>query len=302
MAAFAGKQAFTRAEVRRLLRVSERLLRGWERQKLIPSTESYGFADLLALRTLVKLHTDKVPPGRIRLALSALHEKLRDVDNPLTELKIYSVGKRIRVDVEGQTMEPVSGQLLFNFDTAELTRLLEFPDRGAREDARAKRLSAERWFEKGLELEQAGAPVDEVIGAYQKAVELDPKSAGALVNLGTIYFNARLFAEAEEHYRKALDVDPDYALAHFDLGNLFDETGERSKALFHYQAALRINPSYADAHYNVALLYQSSNQPMKAVRHWRMYLKLDPGSHWAAIARRELARLRDAAIIPGARP
>jgi Tfp pilus assembly protein PilF len=96
-----------------------------------------------------------------------------------------------------------------------------------------------------------------------------------------------------------LEVDPEYALAHFDLANLYDERGDRDRALSHYEAALRISPNYADAHYNVALLYQGSNQPMKAVRHWRTYLKLDPHSHWANIARRELAKLREAAVVPG---
>lgn len=160
-------------------------------------------------------------------------------------------------------------------------------------------MTAERWFQRGLELEQSGAPAEEVIGAYRKAIEFDPNSAGALVNLGTVYFNARKWADAERHYQQALEVDPEYALAHFDLANLYDERGDRSQALAHYEAALKIAPNYADAHYNVALLYQGSNQPMKAVRHWRTYLKLDPSSHWANVARRELAKLREATVLPG---
>ena len=102
-------------------------------------------------------------------------------------------------------------------------------------------------------------------------------------------------------YKQALDVDPEYALAHFDLANLYDERGERGPALEHYLTALRISPNYADAHYNVALLYQGSNQALKAVHHWMTYLKLDPSSQWATIARRELAKLRKAAVVPGAR-
>ena len=96
-------------------------------------------------------------------------------------------------------------------------------------------------------------------------------------------------------------MDPEYALAHFDLANLYDERGDRNKAVEHYQAALRIAPNYADAHYNLALLYQGSNQTMRAVQHWTNYLKLDPASHWANIARRELAKLREAAVVKGSR-
>jgi hypothetical protein len=49
------------------------------------------------------------------------------------------------------------------------------------------------------------------------------------------------------------------------------------------------------------LLYQGSNQTMKAVRHWTAYLKLDPTSHWSTIARRELSKLRQEAVLPGSR-
>jgi tetratricopeptide (TPR) repeat protein len=287
---------YTRGEARRLLGLSERRLKSWEEKKLVAPSENYGFRELLALRTLVKLREDRVPVSQIRRALDAL----RGIDHPLTELKLYADGKNIRVELDGKAME-ASGQLLLNFEEAELRRLVEFPAKNRVSEERDRRMTAERWFQRGLDLEQSGAPHEEVIGAYQKAIELDPKSAGALVNLGTIYFNARKWAEAERHYRQALEVDPGYALAHFDLANLYDERGDRSKAQHHYEAALQASPNYADAHYNLALLFQGSNQPMKAVQHWRAYLKLDPSSHWSNIARRELAKLREATVVPGSR-
>ncbi len=299
MAGTAAKQAYTREETRRLLRISERQLASWEHQKFIEPVNAYGFRELLALRTLVKLRHSRVSPAQVRRAIAVLRTKIKQGADPLTDLKLYVDGKKIRVEIDGHTMEAGSGQLLLNFGQQELSRLLQFPakDRGGEE--RTQRLSAERWFQRGLDLEQSGAAADEIISAYEKAIDLDPKSAGALVNLGTIYFNARKWSEAEKHYTQALEVDPEYALAHFDLANLYDERGDRDRALSHYEAALRISPNYADAHYNVALLYQGSNQPMKAVRHWRTYLKLDPHSHWANIARRELAKLREAAVVPG---
>jgi tetratricopeptide (TPR) repeat protein len=62
-----------------------------------------------------------------------------------------------------------------------------------------------------------------------------------------------------------------------------------------------LDPGYADAHYNLALLYQGEGDSLKALKHWRAYLKLDPQGYWAAIARRELARVRDEAVISGKR-
>jgi tetratricopeptide (TPR) repeat protein len=303
VAVAAPKQAFSRSEALRLLKLSERQLTSWERQKLVPPVPSYGFKELLSLRTLMKFRRSRVSPQQVRRALTALAEKLRDVSDPLTQLKIYADGKRIRVDLDGRAMEAESFQLLLDFDQNELNRLLEFkaPAADSAGADRKRRLSAEHWFQRGLELEQAGAPPDEVIGAYRKALEFDPTSAGALVNLGTIHFNARSWKEAERNYKLALEADPQYSLAHFDLANLYDERGDRGKAIEHYEAALGIAPNYADAHYNLALLYQGSNQTMKAVRHWTAYLKLDPTSHWSTIARRELSKLRQEAVLPGSR-
>jgi tetratricopeptide (TPR) repeat protein len=54
-----------------------------------------------------------------------------------------------------------------------------------------------------------------------------------------------------------------------------------------------------DAHYNLALLYQNLGRTMEATRHWKTFLKLDPSSEWANIARRELKRLIESAVLPG---
>lgn len=303
MPAPATQQAYSRDDVRRQLGVSKRQLESWEKQDLLPSGGAFSFSDILALRTLVGLRNSNISGVQIRKAVHAVRKHFREFENPLTEVKIYSQGKKIEVQFAGdKKMEAISGQLILNFDQAEISKLLAFPLPSEESETarRAKsRREAEHWFEKGLELEQRGAPLNEVIEAYQKAAEIDPHSAGALVNLGTLFFNARDWRQAERFYRKAVEVDPQYALAHFNLGNLYDERGDRAAALEQYLAALTIHPRYADAHYNIALLHQAMGQPLKAVRHWKAYLTMDPSSAWAAIARRELTKIKEAAILRG---
>jgi tetratricopeptide (TPR) repeat protein len=298
-----GQQAserYSRQEVRRWLNVTERQLRSWEKQGLIAKLDSYGFADLIALRSLIKLRKGKVPAEKIRQAVAALRDRLRDVDNPLVELKLYTEGKKVRVQVGGQTMEPVTGQLLLDFGAGELRRMVSFPEKHEAEPSlparRAVSMAADRLFEEALDLEQRGA-VEDAIQVYQQVLQADPYYAGALLNLGTIHFAARDFGKARQYYQQAIDADPNYALARFNLANVFDELGNRLEALLQYQAALKLQPDYADAHYNIALLYQASGQLLRAVRHWKIYLKLDPGSPWAAIARRELERLYRETVV-----
>ena len=52
MTGVAAKQAYSRAGARRLLKITERQLKSWETQKLVPASETYGFKELLALQTL----------------------------------------------------------------------------------------------------------------------------------------------------------------------------------------------------------------------------------------------------------
>jgi tetratricopeptide (TPR) repeat protein len=302
---FAPKEVYSRAEVRRLLGLRERRLQSWERQGLVPRLSIYTFSDMVVLRGLTRLREDGVPAAKIRQAVAALRETFDMGADPLKELKIFSDGGKMAVQMGASKMEPISGQLLLDFDPAELHKMLSFPSQTSAQAARSaeesRRLEAAGWFEKALELERTGAPVEDVIQAYERSAELDPASAGTFVNLGTIHFHLRDLDTAERYYRRALDADPRYALAQFNLGNLFDEKGDGVLALAHYMVALRLDANYADAHYNVALLYQSSGQLMRAVRHWKAYLKLDPSSAWAAIARQELDRLRHATLIQGSK-
>ncbi len=298
-----AKQTFSREEVQRVLQISARQLRSWEKQGLILERSTFSLSDLLALKTLRKLRESRVPTLQVKRAITALRQRMRNVSDPLTQLRIYSEGGRIRVDIDGGAMEPVSGQLLLNFGPAEIRKLLAFPtERGGQAQAAEqfrRRAEAELLFEKGLEMEHSGAPIAEVAAIYEHAISLDPNSTGALVNLGTIYFNTKQFEKAEANYLRAIETDANYALAHFNLGNLYDEQGQREKALEQYHLALQGNPRYADAHYNMALLYQTEGETLKAVLHWKAYLKLDSGSAWAVIARRELGKLKDATIVRG---
>ena len=290
----APQEEYSRADVRRQFGISARQLRTWERQGLIPAAKSYSFSDLIALQTLIKLSENHIRPRQIGRALESLREKLDWVKQPLSELRIVSDGKKIAVHLAGQKMEGISGQILFDFEAAGLGGVKSFPDR---KPAVNRMREAESWFQKGLDLEETGAPIEQAMEAYRKVLELNPGAAGALVNLGTIHYRQRQFPEAERYYMEAIVADPSYPLAQFNLGNLYDEQGRLKEAFEYYRRTLELNPNYADAHFNLALLCERSNDLLKAVHHWKAYLKLDHSGQWAEIARRQLERLRQATVV-----
>jgi len=289
----APKEEYSRADVRRKFGVTERQLKSWERQDLIPAAVTYAFPDLIAIQTLIKLRENHIHARQIGEALTSLRKKLNWVKQPLRELRVVSDGKKIAVHLAGQKMEAISGQILLDFDAESLSGVRSFPER---KKSPNRMRESEAWFQKGLELEETGAPVDQAVEAYQKVLELNPGAAGALVNLGTIYYRQRKFGEAEKYYREAIEADASYPLAQFNLGNLYDEQGRLKEALDHYRKALNLNPNYADAHFNLALLCERTGDTLKAVHHWKAYLKLDASGQWAEIARRQLERLRQAVI------
>jgi tetratricopeptide (TPR) repeat protein len=285
---------YTREEIRRQFSLTERSLRNWEQNSLLPAADSYSFSDLIAIRAILELRRKGFRSRQIAEAVESLRRKLEGVTRPLSELRIVSDGRKIAVRIAGQKMEAISGQILLDFDTSELGGVKILPERRPSEN-RLK--ESETWFQKGLEFEEIGAPLEDVIAAYRKAIELNRGAAGAMVNLGTIYYRERRFAEAERYYRDAVVADPKYPLAEFNLGNLYDEQGRTADAAAHYRRALALNPQYADAHFNLALLCERTGEVLKAVQHWKLYLKLDRSGSWADIARRQLERLQQTTVI-----
>lgn len=276
-------EQFTRREVVRILGVGERQLQYWERLRLVRprarwGEKFYSFQDLISLRTIKQLTQARVPARRLRRAMEALARQLSAVEAPLTELRIVSNGRNVAVEYEGQTLEPLSGQLLLNFETRELGEKV----RPMRER------SAEEWLALAAEYESQPETQPLAIDAYLRVLEKAPACLEACINLGTLFYQQGRLEDAAECYRQGVAVDPGSALAHFNLGSVLDELGELASARDALRSALRLDPNYADAHYNLALVYEKLGSPTQARLHWRRYLELDPHSPWANYARQRL--------------
>jgi tetratricopeptide (TPR) repeat protein len=277
-------ERFTPEEVQRILGLTGKQLDHWDRLRLVsPTSEEgnryYDFRDLIGLRTVKQLIEKGVPANRLQRAINALSEKLSKVQAPLAELRVISDGKDVIVERNGARLEPVSGQFVLNFDTRELHEQV--------------RVIAERsagdWIAIALKYESEGKPTDEIIAAYERALSLDPKKTVALLNCGTLFYEAGNLEKAAEYFRRAIELDSESALAHFNLGSVLDELGETESARQHLRLAVRLHPDYADPHYNLAFVCEKLGATTEAREHWQAYLKLDPVGPWAAYARQRLA-------------
>lgn len=228
------------------------------------------------------------------MAHAALREMLADVEKPWSELQVDGNGKEVVVQFHGARLEPVSGQFLLEYNAAanDQNRIRPFKRSGRRKSytPEQKRAFAERFFLAALRYEEAGGPAEQAIKAYQKAIEMNPDTVGAYINLGTIYYNLGQLEAAESCYQSALSIDPGYGLVHFNLGNVADERSDLPAARQCYEEAIRLDPAYPDPHYNLALVYEKLGLHGKARQQWLRYLQFDPQSQWASYARQQLAR------------
>ncbi len=279
---------YSRADLLRILRISQRQLAAWERAGLVATADGYSFFDLLQVKKVRDLCAEKVRPGIIRQSLQAMQKQAAGMENPLLEAAAYRTQRhRIAFRHEGKLLEPIAGQFLMDFSTEEKVVASKAP-------APPKPIPVEsiaELFARGIALEENPATQSAAMDCYLKVLELDPAHAAAHINLGTLYYNRQEYHGAESHYRAAIEIDPRYALAYFDLGNVLDETGRVEEAVQTYKTALQLAPTYADAHYNLALAYEKIREPRKALKHWQAYVKLDTTGPWSVHARNQIQRI-----------
>lgn len=281
---------YHRADVLRILHITPRQLSGWQRAGLVAVGESFTFFDLLQLKKVRDLRTQKVRPSVIRESLRAMQEAVGGMENPLVEAGAFKVGTRVAFRHKGKALDPIDGQFVMDF--AETGGSAVLNERSVR-PMLAPETTAD-FFARGVELEDDPGSQQEAVAAYHKVLEIEPNFAPAHINLGTIHYNSQDYTLAEFHYRKAIECDPRYALAYFDLGNVLDETGRVPEAIKSYKTALTLAPTYADAHYNIALAYERTRESRKALMHWQAYVKLDAAGPWAIHAKTQIRRILDA--------
>jgi tetratricopeptide (TPR) repeat protein len=281
-------QRFSLREAARILEVPEARLRALSRAGFLAPQRgpvglpSFGFRDLILLRTTKGLLESGVPMRRIRRIWASLREQLA-ADLPLTSITIHTDGEQVVASDGSALWRPDSGQFLLNFEAGEIAERAAIRSTG-REDAAPgdpagdRGPTADEWYEAGCALE-ASSP-QEAREAYQRALELDPRLADAHVNLGRQLHMAGELGRAEPHYREAARLDPADPTPHFNLGVLLDEVGRRDEAVHAYRQAILRDPDFADAHCNLGLLLESLGRRLEAVRHLMAARQLNgsPGS------------------------
>lgn len=287
-------ELFSRRDVARLLGLTQARLRTLDRARIVSPSgvrrgkRAYTFQDLIALRATLMLSKD-IKLRDVARAIGALREALPRVTRPLEQLRLVSDGRKVVVRSPEGTFEAVTGQLVMDFEHAEIGKLrrdvvrLLRPEIG---DAREK--TAYELYARASALDEDPATQPEAERLYRQAIDLDPKLAIAYTNLGNILFRRGDVPSAEALYRKAIEIDDRQPEAHYNLGYVMLDRGQPRIAAAHFERAIARDPRFADAHFNLAMAYEQIAEREKARTHWKRYLELEPKGTWADIARKHL--------------
>ena len=108
--------------------------------------------------------------------------------------------------------------------------------------------------------------LDAAIAAYQRALSLDSRFAGAYVNLADVYRQQGREEDGEKQLRKGLDVLPNAADLHHALGLLLVRKTDMPDALKELASAAKLAPDNVRYGYVYAVALHSSGKVKEALR------------------------------------
>jgi len=122
----------------------------------------------------------------------------------------------------------------------------------------------------------------EAIAEANKALELDPKWATILNQLGFMYIATGDLGKAEESLKKAVSVAPEDANPLDSLGQLYFVTGRLDEAVAQYKEAVRIKPDFGSEDI-IAYIYAVKGDYAEAMSWLDQFILAAPSKNWQSL-------------------
>tara|TARA_R110002096_G_scaffold436051_2_gene666337 strand:- start:84022 stop:84858 length:837 start_codon:yes stop_codon:yes gene_type:complete len=232
----------------------------------------FSFQDLKVLQLLKSLTRRGVSIRRARRQLGELRERCGH-ERSLASLSIDAHDGHVVIREEEQVWLADSGQLVFGFQFPEpagdVTALPHQELIGGPEFMDS--LTADEWFDQAVLCEE-GEPL-RAIAAYKEVLRQRPECTETLINLGRLHAERDEVEEAIGYFEIALDIDPCEATALYNLGVIAQDRGDDDRAIVYYQSALSFETTLAEAHYNLATIFDKLGDARSAIRHINEFRK-----------------------------
>ncbi len=117
--------------------------------------------------------------------------------------------------------------------------------------------------------------------AFNAAIQADPNSAPAWVNLGTVLVQMNRVGPAITHFREALRLAPDNLTAHYNLGALLLSNGNVAEAVTHLRTTVIDSPNDQAAHRQLGSALHQLGREEEALVHYAIASALNPNDEVA---------------------
>lgn len=134
--------------------------------------------------------------------------------------------------------------------------------------------------------------VAEAGASFERLLSILPDSAIALRGLGQVQAMSGQMGPALEHFERAVEVEPDNANGRFLLGYTLQLSGQSAAAIPHLEACLELQPTFARAHQSLGMALADSGDKEAAIEHLEAYLAASPGAPDAAQVQAKVAELK----------
>jgi arylsulfatase A-like enzyme/tetratricopeptide (TPR) repeat protein len=118
--------------------------------------------------------------------------------------------------------------------------------------------------------------LDEALGRFSKAVELEPENKAAHFHLAEALARLDRNEEAIEHFRKVIAIDPGFSDASGRLARILAGEGDTQSALETLRSAVASAPEDLDARVRLGVLLASTGSLAEGERELRSALDFDP--------------------------
>jgi tetratricopeptide (TPR) repeat protein len=132
----------------------------------------------------------------------------------------------------------------------------------------------QKHFEAGLKLYQSHK-TDEALSEFNLALKGAPKDATILRWIGFLELSRQNYDAAREPLERAVELDPKSVVAHLNLGNVYDGLKQHSRALEEFRKVTKLKPDSADAFYDMGLIESKMGHWIDASESLRTAARLD---------------------------
>jgi predicted Zn finger-like uncharacterized protein len=132
----------------------------------------------------------------------------------------------------------------------------------------------------------------EAIDRYRRVLELDPERKQIVPELAERLEDSGLKKDALDLLMNASKRDPNNGALFIGIGRIHQATGNKPLAIKFFKQALKTNPNDAQAFYRLGYLYKDSSNAKEAKKSFEMYLKLNPKADDRKEIESEIAELR----------